>query len=425
MLVPFPERSHGSFPPFPRGDSGGFFDRPSTSPSPSLKRRGARSGTTFLETALGNKSRLARAVGAVVLTCLVAPATLHAGEEAVDEKVNAEKKMFERIEQLSASLRADLPFQIRLTFNAAQLREIVSVSNDFLKLYPMSSTRDRTLVAKLAALAELSRMRPEYLEQLLTLTREISSGQPAEPLASECAFYSIQSFVLAARREGITRDRRMRGTMERYRAFLDDHPRSRWRPIVRASLVRNLLATHRTKEAEGEVNLLKREFPQHPATKRARGELFRVTAVGKPFERQLRDADGTVVNTADFKGKVVVLHFWSSTSSFAIDGLEILRKLHSSFQEKGLILIGVNVDPDRSTFEQTLNALKLPWRQHYVSGGIASEILVQWGVIRLPTYFVIDRRGVLRYTESGKTPRESVVELLAEKGASPKSRAPG
>ena len=37
-----------------------------------------------------------------MLTCLVAPATLHAGEEAVDEKVNAEKKMFERIEQLSA-----------------------------------------------------------------------------------------------------------------------------------------------------------------------------------------------------------------------------------------------------------------------------------------------------------------------------------
>jgi len=357
--------------------------------------------------------------------CLVTPTPLHADKETADEKVKAEEKMFERIERLSASLRTDLPFQLRLASNVSQLRQVVSISDNFLKLYPKSSMRDRVLIAKLAALAELSRMRPEYLEQLLALTQEISSGQPKQPLASECAFYSIQSFVLAARREGITHDRRMRGTMERYRAFLDDHRRSRWRPIVRASLVRNLLATHQTKEAEGEVNLLGREFPDHPATKRARGELFRVTAVGKPFELQLTEPDGKVVNTADFKGKVVVLHFWSSTSSFAIDGLETLRKLHASFQEKGLILIGVNVDHDRSTFEQTLKELKLPWRQHFESGGIATELLVQLGVIRLPTYFVIDRGGVLRHTEPGNKLRERVVELLAEKGTLRTSRTPG
>ena len=52
ILVPFPERLRRFLPPFSRGDSGGFFDRQRTSSSPSLKRRGARSRTTFLETAL-------------------------------------------------------------------------------------------------------------------------------------------------------------------------------------------------------------------------------------------------------------------------------------------------------------------------------------------------------------------------------------
>lgn len=371
------------------------------------------------------KCRFAIAVMAVAVSSLAMPLLLRAGDVPSAENAEKEQELAERIDKLSSSLRTDLPFQMRLMVNAQQLREIVTISDDFLKRYPKSHVRDRVLVAKLTALAELSRTQPEYLEQLIALTQEISSGRPKGPLASECAFCAIQTFVLAARRDGMTRERRMQGAMERYRAFLDDYPRSRRRPMVRASLVRNLLAAHQTKEAESEVKLLVREFPNHPATKRAGGELFRVTAVGRPFELRLTEPDGKVVNTAAFKGKVVVLHFWSSTHSFALDGLETLKKLHASFQEEGLILIGINVDYDRSTFEQTLTELKLPWLQHFESGGIASDILVGLGVIRLPTYFVIDRRGVLRHTEPRNKLRETVVELLQEEAAPRSSRTPG
>ncbi|MCH8148629.1 MAG: TlpA family protein disulfide reductase [Planctomycetes bacterium] len=371
------------------------------------------------------KCRLAKAVMAVAALALAMPLLLRAGDVPSAESAKEEREMVERIDKLSASLRTDLPFQVRLTVNAGQLREIMSIADDFLKRYPRSQARDRVLVAKLLALSELSRMRPVYLEQLIALTQEISSGQPTGPLASECAFCSIQAFILVARRENMTQERRIQGAIERYRAFLDDFPRSHRRAIVRASLIRNLLAAHLTEEAQGEVNRLKREFPDHPATRRAGGELFRVTAVGRPFELQLTEPDGKVVNTADFKGKVVVLHFWSSTNSFALDGLETLKKLHASFQGKGLVLIGVNVDRDLSSFKQTLAELKLPWRQHFESGGISSEILVRMGVIRLPTYFVIDRGGVLRQTEARKKLRETIIELLQEEAAPRPSRTPG
>ena len=314
---------------------------------------------------------------------------------------------------------------MRLTLNAAQLREIVAISDDFLKLYPMSPARDRVLVGKLVALAELSRTRPEYLEQLLALTMEVSAGQPKEPLASECAFHAIQAFVLAARREGMRQDRRLQGTVERYAAFLDDYPRSRWRPIVRASLVRNLLAMGRGKEAEIEVNLLAQEFSGHPATQRARGELFRATAVGMPFTLRLEGPDGKTVNTADWKGKVVVLHFWSSANPYAIDGLEALRELYTPFQGKGLVMMGINVDEDRATFEESVRQQKLPWRQHFEPGGIGSEILTQLGVIRLPTYFVIDRAGILRHSYAGNQLRVAVEKLLKEEYPPQTSRTPG
>ena len=361
------------------------------------------------------KCRLAKAGMAVAVSGFVMPLLLRADDAPSAENAKEEQGLLERIDKLSASLRTDLPLPVRLTLNDGQLRQIVSISDDFLKVFPKSPARDHVLVAKLAALAELSRTRPEYLEELLALTKEVSAGQPKEPLASECAFYAIQAFVHAARRAGMGRDRRMHGTVERYASFLDDYPQSQRRPIVRASLVRNLLAMGRVKEAEIEVSVLAQEFPGHPAARRARGELFRATAVGKPFALRLGGPDGKTVNTADFKGKVVVLHFWSSANPRAIDGLEALRELYSSFQEKGLVMLGINVDEDRATFEKTVRQEKLPWRQHFEAGGFSSEILIRLGVIRLPSYFVVDRTGILRHSDAGNQLREIVEELLKEK----------
>lgn len=371
------------------------------------------------------KCRLEKAVMAVAVSSLAMPLLLRAGDVPSAENAKEEQGLLERIDKLSSSLRTDLPLNVRLTLNAGQLRQIVAISDDFLRLFPKSPTRDHVLVAKLAALAELARTRPEYLEELLALTKEVSAGQPKEPLASECAFYAIQAFVHAARRARMSRDRRMQGTVERYAAFLDDYPQSRRRPVIRASLVRNLLAMGRVKEAEGEVSLLAQEFPGHPAARRARGELFRATAVGKPFALRLEEPDGKTVKTTDFKGKVVVLHFWSSANPKAIDGLKALRELYTSFQGKGLVMMGINVDEDRATFEGSVRRKKLPWRQHFEPGGFGSEILTQLGVIRLPTYFVIDRAGILRHTDAGNQLREIVEELLKERDSPQTPKTPG
>ena len=371
------------------------------------------------------KCRLSKAVMAVAVSGFAMPLLLRADDAPSAENAKNEQGLLERIDKLSSSLRTDLPLSVRLTLNDGQLREIVAISDDFLKLFPKSPARDRVLVAKLAALAELARTRPEYLDELLAFTKEVSAGQPKEPLASECAFYAIQVFVHAARREGMSRDRRMQGMVERYASFLDDYPQSQRRPVIRASLVRNLLAIGRVKEAEIEVSLLAQEFPGHPAARRARGELFRATAVGKPFALRLGGPDGKTVNTADFKGKVVVLHFWSSANSRAIDGLKALRELYSSFQGKGLVMMGINVDEDRATFEESVKRQKLPWRQHFEPGGFGSEILTQLGVIRLPSYFVVDRAGILRHSHAGNQLREIVEKLLKEKDSPQTPKTPG
>ena len=180
-----------------------------------------------------------------------------------------EDQLVERIEKLSTSLRGGLPLQARVTLNAGQLREIILTVDELLRRYPTSSHKDKAIATKLAALAELARARPRYLEQLISFTDEIAEGNPQGWLASENTFYAIQAFVLGARYEDMPDERRLRGTIERYEAFLEDHPASSRRPVIWASLIRNLVAAGRIEHARDQWSKLRAQYPNHAATRRA------------------------------------------------------------------------------------------------------------------------------------------------------------
>ena len=328
----------------------------------------------------------------------------------------SEAYLVDKIDRLGASLRTDLPLQARFLANAPQLQEIVVYVDELLKRYPKSNHRDKALVAKLTALAELSRGQPRFLEQLLSLTDEISAGNPRGFLASENAYYAIQAFVLGARYQGMPKDRKIQGTIERYEAFLDDYPSSSRRPVIRASLIRSLIASKRIARAQAELARLLDQDPNHAATRRAQGEVYRATAVGKPLRLELDAAEGKkAIRPADYPGQVLIVHFWSSLNEQATDRFPELLKLHEAYGGRGLQLVGINVDEDPGAFEEARKSFQLPWPQHFQPGGFKSDVLVQQGVIRIPTYYVVDRHGILRSTEPGNKLPGLVKKLLAER----------
>ena len=364
------------------------------------------------------------ALGAMI--ALAAPPAGQAAPPAMIPDGASETHLVNQIERLQASLRTDLPLPARFLANAPRLQEIVGHADELLKRYPKSAYRDKALIAKLTALAELSRGQPRFLEQLRSLTDEVSAGNPRGLLASENAYYAIQAFVLGARYEGMPEDRKIHGTIERYEAFLEDYPSSKRRPVIRASLIRSLLASKRTARARAELARLLDQDPNHAATRRAQGEVYRETAVGKPFRLELDTVEGKkMIRPADYPGKVLVVHFWSSLNEQATGQFPELLKLHETYTGRGLQLVGINVDEDRSVFEEARESFKLPWPQHFQPGGFKSEILIRQGVIRIPTFFVVDRCGILRSADPRTRLPDLIKTLLQEEGAnSPAPRAP-
>lgn len=125
--------------------------------------------------------------------------------------------------------------------------------------------------------------------------------------------------------------------------------------------------------------------------------------------------DGAPLDLAAFRGKVVLVNFYSSYCKFCAYEIGNVETFYEQNRDRGFEVIVVGVDPleDRARVERMLGI--------YGLHGTMADELKENGFARrypTPTTFLIGRDGVLREKHWGaKSPayfREHVVPLLAE-----------
>ncbi len=293
-------------------------------------------------------------------------------------------------------------------------KKIIETVDELLRRYPKTTWRDEALILQMQTLAHLSRVKPEHLGRFHAVTDKVQKSKPTGALAVEGAYYSIQAFVMAARAEKMPQERRWLGALERYQAFVEDFPDSEYAPIMWASLIRNAVKLGRLEEARSQLKKMQAKFPQHPATARAIGEVGRTNAVGRPFVIKMRTREGDPAGTADYYGKVLIVHFWASWGKKSVDELPDLMKLYDKHKDEGLALLGVNADRTTRAFMSVLKVHDLPWQQYYDGKGMKNDIVVMLGITELPNYYVVDRQGYLRAINPEEGLAEFVAKLLKE-----------
>jgi thiol-disulfide isomerase/thioredoxin len=137
----------------------------------------------------------------------------------------------------------------------------------------------------------------------------------------------------------------------------------------------------------------------------------------------LKDIDGKVVNMAAMKGKVVVLDFWATWCGpcrASFPGMELAVKHYAgnpnvkflfidTRETSGNYVAEVNdvIKSDHYPFEVLLDEKN--------SAGKQCKVLDLFGVAAIPTKFVIDKQGNIRfkYTGYGGTPQKLLNEITA------------
>jgi thiol-disulfide isomerase/thioredoxin len=130
----------------------------------------------------------------------------------------------------------------------------------------------------------------------------------------------------------------------------------------------------------------------------------------------LTDVDGDEFSLSDFTGKVVLLDFMATWCGPCKASMSGLLALHEELGDR-VEIISITVDPAYDS-ESTLRAWKADWGAGWIHARDLADppVSQRYEVTGIPTYVIIDRKGVAKLRHVGLTPevtlREELLSLL-------------
>lgn len=109
---------------------------------------------------------------------------------------------------------------------------------------------------------------------------------------------------------------------------------------------------------------------------------------------------GDSVSLAAQRGKVVLLNVWATWCHPCRDEIPELQAIHEKYAARGLELVGVSVDTESA--DDAIRAFARDFRMTYpIWRDPGERVSAQFHIVGVPTTFLIDREGVLRWRKTG------------------------
>lgn len=125
----------------------------------------------------------------------------------------------------------------------------------------------------------------------------------------------------------------------------------------------------------------------------------------------LKDVDGREVRSTDFKGKVVVVDFWATWCIPCKKDMPAYAALQRKYGDRGLVILGFSMDyvvpAEVKRYGESVNA------NYPLLMAADAEVAEKFdGFEGLPTAFLIDREGNIRYMKTGSLEVESFEKMI-------------
>ena len=117
------------------------------------------------------------------------------------------------------------------------------------------------------------------------------------------------------------------------------------------------------------------------------------------------------ITLSALKGKIVYVDFWASWCAPCLRSLPEIHALYEQYRDQGFEVVAITIDDPVEDALDFLNDMETPLSYNVVLD-LTAAIMDQYGVVGMPTSFLIDREGIVRKVHKGF--REGDTQLLEQ-----------
>jgi hypothetical protein len=277
-----------------------------------------------------------------------------------------------------------------LTSKRADLLEKLATSG----ATPADAEQWYTQLADMLSAAVQDGTYPDGLARLEKLEEKLKSDKASENLLAHIEFSRMQAAYGQALSDPKSEYAKVQEKwMSDLESFVDAHKSGD--QVAEALLQLGMYNefTGKDKDAQQWYGRLVKDFPKSTRTAKARGALTRLDCVGKPIALRGQALTGDAVDLNRYRGKAVLLHYWSTSAQTCEADHKALVDFYKRFGGDKLAIIGICLDNSREEVAEYLKTHKLPWKQVFEPGGFDSRLANEMGVMTAPLFILTDQKG--------------------------------
>lgn len=126
----------------------------------------------------------------------------------------------------------------------------------------------------------------------------------------------------------------------------------------------------------------------------------------------LPDVNNEIESLLKYRGKIVLLVFWTSWSPVCCEKITVLNDIYDRTRGKGIEVLSINLDPNREKLETFVAKTGIKYK---IFLDPKAEISQKYNIAGVPEYFVIDELGYIYSFSSNYNVAIAKVQELYDK----------
>jgi thiol-disulfide isomerase/thioredoxin len=133
-----------------------------------------------------------------------------------------------------------------------------------------------------------------------------------------------------------------------------------------------------------------------------------------PINWTFATIDGTEVDLASMRGKVILIDFWATWCAPCLAEMPNVKAVYDKYRDQGFEVIGITLDrsADLAKVKATIENLELDWPHFLDMENRRNRFADELGITSIPAPLLFDKKGLLATDRARGARLESEVRLL-------------